>query len=115
MRFYFQKQQRQQHQQNMQRQLSLDNPYQQNEYQNQLNYHQDQRRHHSNDRRNDYQQNYGRVFFSFIIGRWFVIILRCHTHSKLRSKLQCKYFQNTMLNIYYLGLLTGSYILTYVL
>lgn len=53
-------QQRQQHQQNMQRQLSLDNPYQQNEYQNQLNYHQDQRRHHSHDRRNDYQQNYDR-------------------------------------------------------
>ena len=56
----------------MQRQLSLDNPYQQNEYQNQLNYHQDQRRHHSHDRvdrssRNNYQQdqqqNYGRFLF----------------------------------------------------
>ena len=51
----------QQHQQNLQRQLSLDNPYQQNEFQAQLNYHQDQRRHHSHDRRNDYQENYGRV------------------------------------------------------
>ena len=67
MRFYFQNQQRQQHQQNMQRQLSLDNPYQQNEYQNQLNYHQDQRRHHSNDRRNDYQQNYGRFLFFWCV------------------------------------------------
>jgi len=51
-------QQRQQYQ----RQLSLDNPYQQNEFQDQLNYHQDQRRHHSHDRvdrssRNNYQQD----------------------------------------------------------
>ena len=62
----------QQHQQNLQRQLSLDNPYQQNEFQDQLNYHQDQRRHHSHDRENrssrnnyhqDQQQNYGRFIF----------------------------------------------------
>ena len=50
----------------------LDNPYQQNEYQDQLNYHQNQQRHHSHDRvdrssRNNYQQdqqqNHGRLFF----------------------------------------------------
>merc|ERR1712008_544287 len=52
----------QQQRQQYQRQLSLDNPYQQNEVQDQLNYHQDQRRHHSHDRvdrssRNNYQQD----------------------------------------------------------
>jgi len=56
--------QQRQHQQNLQRQLSLDNPYQRNEFQDQLNYHQDQRRHHYHDRedrsRNNYQQNYDR-------------------------------------------------------
>ena len=60
----------------------LDNPYQQNEFQDQLNYHQDQRRHHSHDRvdrssRNNYQQdqqqNYGRFLFDTYVSYFFKV------------------------------------------